>query len=486
MMYERFDEALADSIKVEDITPNVHNQKILQCLKDYGTLLYNKPFDKMWILDADDTDGDSCDYIPDVGEDMGWLGYFFGQNISLMKLYLCSGVDYTDAFYKGLSCNKTIRIINLCGMFLSDGQALKRLNQFFKSNDNLIELTVSDCEFDAAGFHLLALAIGNCNKSLKRVSISIIEGGSLVDIITALSIHPQLEALELCDVNIGRNECTALSTLLRCTTTQLNRLSLQRINIDDEGVEDLVNALSNGHKLEWLELSWNESITIKGWKKVSTLLEIPGCKLEKIYVDGNNIGDEGVLVFASALVHNSTLKVLLLSGNSITNEGWAPFLRLLCDTSSVNNTYHSNHTLETIHGMPIGHDSVEILRSELELNSSSITKYQAAIRKIIRNHPHLNMEPFFEWEFKVLPIMISWFANAGIYCLASDRNKVNRMKLSALYDFIKEFPMLYVEPMTKKEIAEYTALEEQLQGDQSQQEKLEEIRQRKAHAMMRL
>ena len=41
--------------------------------------------------------------------------------------------------------------------------------------------------------------------------------------------------------------------------------------------------------------------------------------------------------------------------------------------------------------------------------------------------------------------------------------------------------MLYIEPITRKEIAEYTAMEEELQGDE-----LEEIRQRKARALRRL
>ena len=64
------------------------------------------------------------------------------------------------------------------------------------------------------------------------------------------------------------------------------------------------------------------------------------------------------------------------------------------------------------------------------------------------------------------------------------------MKLSAVYDFVKEFPMLYIEPVTRKEIAEYTALEEELlQGDLmgvEQEARLEEIRQSKARAMRRL
>ena len=51
--------------------------------------------------------------------------------------------------------------------------------------------------------------------------------------------------------------------------------------------------------------------------------------------------------------------------------------------------------------------------------------------------------------------------------------------MSATFDFIKEFPMLYIEPVTRKEIAECAALEEQLQ------DKLKEIQKRKAHAMRR-
>ena len=100
--------------------------------------------------------------------------------------------------------------------------------------------------------------------------------------------------------------------------------------------------------------------------------------------------------------------------------------------------------------------------------------------KILRNHSHFDMQPFFEWEFKVLPIMMDWFAKAAS-CTAECEEKIKRMKLSAVYDFIREFPMLYIEPVSRKEIAECTALEEKLQGDE-----LVEVQQRKARALRRL
>jgi len=93
------------------------------------------------------------------------------------------------------------------------------------------------------------------------------------------------------------------------------------------------------------------------------------------------------------------------------------------------------------------------------------------------------MEPFFECEFKVLPLMIDWFAKAAA-CTVD--KKIKKMRLSVIYDFIKEFPMLYIEPVTKKEIEYYTSVEDELCGYQSQQEKLKHIQQCKANAMRRL
>ena len=316
----------------------------------------------------------------------------------------------------------------------------------------------------------------------------------MVDVIVAISMHPQLEHLDLSSngTDIGRNECTALATLLRCTTSELRTLNLGLNNIDDEGVEVLVDALANvSNKLQQLVLRQNSSITTRGWKALSTLLEMPRSNLTSLDISRNNIGAKEALVFAKALGNNSTLKRLaaFVGGNMHTPvDGWRAFSQLLCDTSSVNKTYLSNHTLENLTSDWRSYDQSipnDIL-SLLDLNSSSEDKKVVAMAKILRNHSYFNVEPFFEWEFKVLPLIICWFAKAyydtGEY---RDRLKIRRMKLSTIYDFIKEFPMLYIEPVTRKEIAEYSALGKklQLQGDEH---RLEEVQQLKARAMRRL
>ena len=123
---------------------------------------------------------------------------------------------------------------------------------------------------------------------------------------------------------------------------------------------------------------------------MSTLLESDS-SLEKLFLHDNNIGSMTLAVFANALTNNSTLKILGLFGNTITDDGWLPFSKLLCDATSVNRTYIANHTLESIGNefRPIidntgGEVPVDIV-SSLALNSRSIGKGQVAMKKSMCN-----------------------------------------------------------------------------------------------------
>ena len=331
--------ALASTIKIEDITSDEHNQTILQRLKDNDTSL-----DKLLICEDVGMifgEGTTIDYYaPDFDnvEELGWLGYYIGQNTNLNKLYFYENrhtnmYDSERPFFQGLNCNKSIQEIHFDGFDMSEGRLFSMMGPFFKSNDSLSKVEIENCEFGVEGASQLSLAIGDCSKSLNKLSMDNIdnemENGQLVDIITALSMHPQLTVLRFECMSIGRNECTALSTLLRCTTTNLQKLNLSDNNIDDEGIEVLVQALSKNNQLQDLDLGSNRSITIRGWTALSTLLEMPSSNLKSLDVSPNNIGDEGELVFVNALSNNSTLETLGLYGNGISAEGWAHYSKLL-------------------------------------------------------------------------------------------------------------------------------------------------------------
>ena len=92
-----------------------------------------------------------------------------------------------------------------------------------------------------------------------RLTSNQMGGAQLVEIIEALSVHPQLEKLDLRTMNVGRNECTALANLLRSTTTELQELDLCNNALMMKGWMLWWVLLANS-KLRVLDLSSNRTL----------------------------------------------------------------------------------------------------------------------------------------------------------------------------------------------------------------------------------
>ena len=108
-------------------------------------------------------------------------------------------------------------------------------------------------------------------------------------------------------------------------------------------------------------------------------------------------------------------------------------MKLLCDTSSVNSTYLSNHTLENITNLP------RTAISLLVVNRRSDDKKYIAMRKILMYHSHFDMRPFFEWELKCLPVAVNWFDNVPSF--PRPRCEIEMSKLQAIYEFVRDMPV---------------------------------------------
>jgi len=327
-------------------------------------------------------------------------------------------------------------------MNLLGGEIFQSLRPFFEKNSNISEIAVEDGLFGAGSARQLSLALRCCNKSLTSIKIenNQMGGERLVEIIEALNTHSQLEKLRLIGTGIGITECVALADVLRHTiASELRTLYLRDNYIDDEGVDTLVGALTKS-RLSVLSLSNNRDITGRGWRSLAAMLEHPNSNLEKLFLFDNNVGNEGALVFANALSTNCKLKTLTLLCNGITAEGWSGFSNVLCDPSSINNTFLSNHTLCSfgVVSTDLPHD----VATSLTLNKTSNDKKQAAIKKILKHHQNFDMQPFFEWDLKVLPIAINWFERAR----SIDNNNeagIDKHKLGAIYQFIRAMPEIF-------------------------------------------
>ena len=347
------------------------------------------------------------------------------------------------------------------------GEIFTMLLPFFKINHNLKIIHIEECSFGEDGARLFALALGSCTRSLVNLELEHTNTSDegMVDIITSLSMHTHLRYLDLDGNRMSTNGCTAMATLLQHSANQLQHLDISRNEIDDEGVNVLVPALKNCSHLQTLRMHRNESITSRGWQHLATILESPLCWIRRVGI-GLNVDDKALAAFVDALINNNTLETLRIDYNaSINANGWQSFSGLLCNPSTANSTFLSNHTLHTINGCEGTNvpSFWSALKPLLTLNARS-NKKEVAIIKILQTHNDFDMMPFFEWEFKVLPLMIDWFERASaIFMPRGFEPNIGPRKLSCIYQFVRGMPLLYVETRLRQELEEIKAAQAQME-----------------------
>ena len=163
-------------------------------------------------------------------------------------------------------------------MDLLGGRMFTMLCPFFENSSTLCHVTIRECTLEDNGWRLLALAIGSSkHKSLKTVLLigNNTSDEALVDIITSLSMHPQIEDVYLTGNRLATNGCKVLSTLLSCSATRLKYLNLSNNEINDEGIDALVPGLTNCSHLKTLKLDNNTSITLRGWQQLASYWNLP-------------------------------------------------------------------------------------------------------------------------------------------------------------------------------------------------------------------
>jgi len=62
-----------------------------------------------------------------------------------------------------------------------------------------------------------------------------------------------------------------------------------------------------------------------------------------------------------------------------------------------------------------------------------------AMFKVIICHPNVNMQPFFHWKLKFLPLVVAWFDKVRSIRSISENTP---RELSAVYQFVRGMPML--------------------------------------------
>ncbi|XP_048052028.1 NACHT, LRR and PYD domains-containing protein 12-like isoform X2 [Megalobrama amblycephala] len=202
------------------------------------------------------------------------------------------------------------------------------LTSSLRSNSLLRELDLTWNKIGDEGLTLLSDGLKDPHCKLEKLTLcrcNITDEGCAV-LASALRSNSHLRELDLSNNIIGGEGLTLLSDGLKDPHCKLEKLTLCRCNITDEGCAVLASALRSNSHLRELDLS-NNIIGGEGLMLLSDGLKDPHCKLEKLKLDQCNITAEGCAALASAMRSNSHLRELNLSENKIRDKG----LMLLSD-----------------------------------------------------------------------------------------------------------------------------------------------------------
>ena len=121
MVHFREHDAVTNATKIEYITSDKNNRKILHRLEN------NDPsFTSMTVCLGDCDHGWEVPYTPSGANNLGWLGYYIGKSKHLECIPLLGDGEEPEvvnfmnmaSFFRGINLNKSIQEIKLLGLDL--------------------------------------------------------------------------------------------------------------------------------------------------------------------------------------------------------------------------------------------------------------------------------------------------------------------------------------------------------------------------------
>jgi len=404
----------------------------------------------------------------------GWseLGTLLESGVCKLEHLHLSGNTYIGNAGMGVLSNGLRNVgSSLIGLFLNHNsignEGLSTLVEALQTCTSLETLVISYNDFSSAatvtGMGVLSNGLRAIGSSLNKLVLNAIRIGNegLSTLVEALANCTGLKILSLShnDFSSATAGLGSLSDWLLRDEVNLNELDLEYCGINDGGLHALVGGATN--QCRELNLQRNESITTLGLSYLSNSIRSNSCRVEFLGLKGIPIGDDAMEVLALGLAGNKSVRSLYLNDlgddTTVASAGWLAISRALCDTSSVNGTYLSNHTIcEFRLGGAYDQDAIlpRDISRYLQLHKQH-PRY-AARCKIIMSHKHLDMAPLLHWGLKFLPLAVAWFERAKpctaltIYDEDPDlrRRVLNESdeafesrKLTAMYEFVRGMPM---------------------------------------------
>ena len=210
----------------------------------------------------------------------------------------------------------------------------------YQHKDKLEQTTWSDTDYN--------LIIQKATEKLSQIDSKAM--------ISSLQIIRTLKAINLENNNIDEDASTELAGHLYCNNV-LEQLWLRGNELYDKGASLVLQSLHNLSTLLILDLSFNH-LSSESADGIAVVIG-NNCSLQQLWLDGNDLLTRGIVIIASALKKLSSLRILSLCSNGITDDA----------AEEISNVINSNILL------------VDMLLGNNQLQTMGIYKIAIALRK---------------------------------------------------------------------------------------------------------
>ena len=371
--------------------------------------------DSIWIFGSDWIEGSGRAIgnstglrelkIHDVGASASWrdeLGLGLSHNRSIENLVLI--IEETH--------DERTEIFQIIAPFLEHNKNLRSVDiQYYSKNLDSIVTAFTCANNQLRHFHLTYVDEDKDEDHVENEIASLIE-----------SLTRQNELLELSfDNKIGKLGITALGNFLKNSELKIQSLELRHHELGNGGAAILGSALAINKTLKKLVLKDDATIDLAGWQGFLNFLQYPSSTLEKLHLSDCFLNFDCIREVLMALSHNRHLKVLEFSWSYQLGLLMIVFLRqkilhclsnVVCDVTSIESTYSSNHTLCCVRVAGSTYESSYLTMNENE-NKASVAR-----QKILKHHftesNHHDDDFFTQMQEAILPHAISWIGRDSL------------------------------------------------------------------------
>ena len=285
---------------------------------------------------------------------------------SLTHLHLTTGRCITS-LTQALQVNHTVTHLNMREAKVDDAQA-KAIGEILQSNHTLTHLCLACNKVTSIGVEALADALRS-NKILENLHI----GNNNIGDEGAKALGKVLQSNHtLAHLYIAANQMThigveALAEALKSNKT-LKDLDIANNDIGDEGAEALGKALQSNHTMTHLYIAHRQTLGRRGWICSSHC---------------HHIGDQGVRAIAHALRYKSSLTLLTLCVNTLSDSSFAALGEALQSNCSLTHLYMQGDEPNLYH---FGDSSLETFSKALKSRGTQMTHLHLSNLSISSSH----------------------------------------------------------------------------------------------------